>query len=119
MQVQGNMKRPNTQELREMHATLCQALADPTRIALLYELGNGPKHVNEFVNALNLPQATVSRHLKMLRERSLVNTRREGSYIYYSLADERVLGALDIMFSVKNDILVRQGNLAKTSSQTD
>lgn len=100
-----------------MHATVCRALADPTRIALLYELGNGPRHVNELVEALGIPQATVSRHLKMLRERSLVNTRREGSFIYYSLADERVLGALDIMFSVKNDILVRQGNLAQSTSQ--
>jgi len=112
------IKRPNTQELREMHATVCQALADPTRIALLYELGNGPKHVNELVDALELPQATVSRHLKMLRERSLVNTRREGAFIYYSLSDERVLSALDTMFAVKNDILVRQGNLVQSTSQT-
>ncbi len=111
------MKRPNSRELREMHATLCQALADPTRIALLYELSDGPKHVNELVNSLELPQGTVSRHLKMLRERSLVQTERDGSFICYSLADDRVLGALDIMFSIKNDILVRQGNLAKKSSQ--
>lgn len=100
-----------------MHATLCQALADPTRIALLYELSDGAKHVNELVDLLRLPQGTVSRHLKMLRERSLVKTQRDGAFIYYSLADKRVLGALDIMFSIKNDILVRQGNLAKNSSQ--
>lgn len=111
------MKRPNSQELREMHATLCQALADPTRIALLYELSDGPKHVNELVDSLELPQGTVSRHLKMLRERSLVQTKRDGSFIYYSLADDRVLGALDIMFSIKNDILIRQVNLAQNSSQ--
>jgi ArsR family transcriptional regulator len=96
-----------------MHATLCQAIADPTRIALLYELGDGPRHVNELVEALELPQATVSRHLKLLRERSLVTTRREGSYIYYDLADARVLEALNVMRTILHDVLADQSKLAQ------
>lgn len=96
-----------------MHATLCQAIADPTRIALLYELGDGPKHVNEMVATLGLPQATVSRHLKILRERSLVHTRREGAYIYYELAKPRVLEALDIMRGILSDVLTQQQSLAQ------
>ncbi len=95
-----------------MHATLCQAIADPTRIALLYELGEGPKHVTQLVEALNLPQATVSRHLKILRDRTLVNTHRDGSFIYYELADQRVIDALDTMRSVLADILAQQSSLA-------
>ena len=111
------MDKPQTPELNLMHATLCQAIADPIRIALLYELGEGPKHVNEMVDALNLPQATVSRHLKILRERSLVNTRRDGSFIYYELAHPHVLEALDIMRRILADTLAQQHSLAEAISQ--
>jgi len=111
------MKKPGTEELNLMHATLCQAIADSTRIALLYELGAGPKNVNEMVDALGLPQATVSRHLRILRERFLVRTRREGVYIYYELANPRVLEALDIMRSILTDVLSQQQSLAQAISQ--
>ena len=94
------MERPQSRELYELHATICQAIADPNRIALLYELGSGPRHVNELVEALDLPQATVSRHLKILRDRALVTTERDGAYIYYELAYPQVLQALDIMRGV-------------------
>ena len=108
------MEKPKAQELNIMHATLCQAIADPTRIALLYELGEAPKHVTQLVETLELPQATVSRHLKLLRERSLVNTRREGSYIYYTLADPRVLEALNIMRTILTNTVVQRHSLVKT-----
>jgi len=103
------------QDITGLHASLCQAIADSTRILILYALGEGPCHVNELAERLNLPQATVSRHLKVLREQSLVSTRREGSYIYYRLIYQRILKALDIMRSVKLDIVqhdhdVMQGN---------
>lgn len=112
------MDKPQAQELRIMHATLCQALADSTRIALLYELGDGPMHVNQLVEALELPQATVSRHLKMLRDRSLVTTRRDGSFIYYALSHPRVIEALDIMRLVLADVLIEQRSLADAVSNT-
>lgn len=99
-----------------MHATLCQTLADPTRIALLYELNEGPRHVNQLVEALDLPQTTVSRHLKILRDRSLVTTRRDGSFIYYALSKPHVIEALDIMRLVMKDTLAEQSNLAEVVS---
>ncbi len=114
--LERTMDKPQVQELRIMHATLCKAIADPTRIALLYELGESPKHVNQLVEALKLPQATVSRHLKMLRERSMVYTRREGSYVFYTLADQRILDALDLMRAVKTDILNRHRSLAEAAN---
>lgn len=49
---------------------------------------------------LDLNQATTSRHLKVLRDRSLVETDRQGVHIYYSLADERVIEALDLLREV-------------------
>jgi len=105
------MDKPKTQELRAMHATLCQAIADPTRIAILYELGDGPQHVNQLVETLKLPQATVSRHLKILRDRALVNTNRDGAFVFYSLAYPQVLEALNIMRMIMQTTLSQQSSL--------
>lgn len=106
------MDKPKNQELRTMHATLCQAIADPTRIAILYELGEGRKHVNQLVETLDLPQATVSRHLKVLRDRMLVTPERDGAFVYYSLLHPQVLEALDIMRGIMRDVLSQQSSLA-------
>ena len=46
---------------------------------------------------MKLPQPTASRHLKLLRERSLVIAERDGTSVYYTLADPRVIDALDIL----------------------
>ncbi len=106
------MEKPKTQELRAMHATLCQAIADPTRIAILYELGDGPQHVNQLVDTLQLPQATVSRHLKILRDRALVNATRDGAFVFYSLVYPQVLEALDIMRLIMQATLSQQSGMA-------
>src|SRR5450756_1642273 len=66
-------------EVNLLHASICQALADPKRILILYALSEGPRTVTELTEALDVPQPTVSRHLKVLRERRLVSTEREGT----------------------------------------
>ena len=88
------------QEVELLHSRVCQALADPKRIMLLYLLTTGPKCVTELVDSLGVPQPTVSRHLAVLRERELVQTERQGTSIYYTLADHRIIDALDLMRQV-------------------
>ena len=110
------LNKPPFHELQVMHATVCQAIADPIRIALLYELREDAKHVTEMVETLGLPQATVSRHLKILRDQNLVATDRQGSYIYCSLADERVIEALDIMRNVLTDTLNHRYSIAQQTT---
>ncbi len=100
-------------EIDQLHAHICAGLADPKRIALLYLLREGPKTVNQIAEGLNLPQATVSRHLKVLRERDMVNARRGGMNVYYSVADDKILQALDLLREVLADDLARRGALAK------
>jgi len=65
-------------------------LANETRIRLLSVLRsvNEEVCVCEFEDALNLPQYTVSRNLNKLKERGLVESRREGTWVYYSLSDK-------------------------------
>jgi len=101
------------QEVNLLHAHVCQALADPKRILILYALADGPQYVSELAESLDIPQPTVSRHLKVLRERSLVTTERDGAAVYYSLTDKRVVEALDLLRAVLGDILTQQAQLVQ------
>ena len=100
-----------TQEVCTMEAELCSAFSDPTRILILYELDERPRMVNELAADLNLPQPTVSRHLKTLRDRGLVAAERQGTNMLYQLSDRRLIDALDILRSVLRDRIVRRANL--------
>jgi ArsR family transcriptional regulator len=101
-----------------LHENVCQALADPKRIIILYLLADGPRNVTEIAEELESPQSTVSRHLKILRERSIVTTERDGSQIVYSLADRRIIQALDLMRAMVMSSLRESGRLAEAMSAT-
>ena len=112
------MKTALIQEVHQLHAKICGGLADPNRILILYALAEGDCNVNHLVKTLGLPQPRVSRHLKVLRECNLVRSRREGQMVYYSLADERVIQALDILRTVMSSSLQDQAILAESLSST-
>jgi len=112
----GRLDRSLEREVDLLHANICQALSDPKRILILYALRERPLHVNELADTLGVPQPTISRHLKLLRERRLVLARREGPSVLYSLADPRVVDALEILRSVLLGTLSRQAELAGTGA---
>jgi DNA-binding transcriptional ArsR family regulator len=99
------------QEITHLHANLCSALADPTRLLLLYALSDQPRNVTELTQELDTPQPTVSRHLKVLRESGLVTATRQGSSVQYELADRRVIEALDLLRGVLRDRIQRSADL--------
>src|SRR5512139_3299185 len=100
------MHKPQKSEVQLLHAEVCQALADPTRIMLLYLLADGPKNVGDLSTTLDVNQPTVSRHLKVLRERGMTSSERMGTSVTYSLADQRVIEALDLLRAVMTDNLL-------------
>ena len=101
------------QEIMALEADFCAALSDPTRIFILYVLSERPLNVTELTNELGIPQPTTSRHLKVLRERGLVNTERQGTVIIYHLADSRIIQALDLLRSALRDRLTQQASLVR------
>ncbi len=103
------------EEINLLHARMCSGIADPVRIALLYELSQGPKNVSALVADLGLPQSSISRHLRVLRDRHLVRWRREGAMVYYELTDERVIEALDVLRDVLYGRLERRANLVQAA----
>jgi ArsR family transcriptional regulator len=104
-------KHPQKSETQLLHTQVCQALDDPTRIMTLYLLAEGAKSVGELAEDLDVNQPTVSRHLKVLRDRGMVTTQRFGTTVMYSLADRRVIDALDLMRAIMADNLVHQTEL--------
>lgn len=100
-----------TQELIQLQADFCSALSDPTRLLILYALSESPRNVTELTNELQTTQPTVSRHLKILRERGLVQTTRSGTTITYSLVDQRLIQAIDLMRAVMRDRIAYHANL--------
>ena len=111
------MDRTLIEEVNLLHAQICQSLADPKRILILYSLASGPRYVTELAEMLGVSQPTISRHLKILRERGLVHGTREGNTVHYALRDRRIIEALDLLREVMADMLNQQAEMAVIVAQ--
>ena len=80
--------------LYSQFARIGHAMASPRRIELLDLLGQGEKTVEMLAEQIATPIKNTSAHLRALRQARLVETRREGTYMYYRLADDDVLRLL-------------------------
>jgi ArsR family transcriptional regulator len=107
------------QEINLMHERVCYALGDPKRVLMLYLLQEKGRCVNEIAEALNIPQPTVSRHLRVLRERGLVQTERQGPSIFYSLTDSRIIEAIDLMRGILSSQLQASAGLARSFQKSE
>jgi ArsR family transcriptional regulator len=103
-----------TQEITILHANICSALAEPSRILILYALNEKPRNVSDLAKELNLSQPTASRHLNLLRERGLVSAQRDGQSVIHTLTDQRIIQALDLLRAVLADKLKSQASLMET-----
>jgi DNA-binding transcriptional ArsR family regulator len=105
------MSRTSLEELNLLYVNVCKALADPKRIMILYSLDEKPRHVTALADDLRIPQSTVSRHLKILKQHSLVISEREGTSVIYTLSDHRIIDVLDLMRQVSSDAYSQRSTL--------
>lgn len=98
-------------EVTQLHADLCSALSDSSRILILYALAEQSRAVNELAAEVGIPQSAASRHLKILRERGLVQARRQGMCVAYRLNDHRLIEALNLLRDVLRDSVTRRASL--------
>src|SRR4030042_5651071 len=108
-----------TQEVSQLHADICSALADPNRILLIYALAERPRSVNDLTDELGISQPATSRNLKVLRERGLVFTVRQGTTLEYHLTDMRLVDALNMLRAVLRDGLTYRANLMESAEESD
>lgn len=80
--------------------TLLFSLANENRLLLLCQLSQGELSVGELEERLDIHQPTLSQQLSVLRSEGLVDTRREGKRIYYSVSDPKVLTLLATLYAL-------------------
>lgn len=89
---------PLQNALRRFKADIFQALAHPTRIAILEVLRDGGEvSAGAIIEHLGVEQSNASQHLAVLRSKHLVASRKEGNQVFYSLRDPLIGEVLDVM----------------------
>lgn len=96
-------------EIVRLHAQICKALSDPSRLLIIVELRQGPRTVGELARSIHASQPLTSRHLAVLRGKGLVDAERSGAFVRYRLTDRRILAAVDILLDVLASQLARDG----------
>ena len=83
--------------LRQFKADVFQALAHPTRIAIVEALRDGELPAGTIVDRLGLEQANASQHFSVLRSKNVVTSRREGNQVFYAIRDPLLIQVMDVM----------------------
>lgn len=109
---------PLAQEITELHAEICSAMADPRRILLLYAISEEPRNVSDLAEYVGISQPAASRHLKILRDRGLVTAVRQGASVEYNLTDQRLIEALNTLREVLRDRLTYRASLVEDVSNS-
>lgn len=95
------MTKPRTHVLSapqlEAVARLFAALSEPSRLGLLQALQPGPLTVTELMQACEMKQANVSKHLGVLYDHALVKRQRQGASIRYEIADPIVFSLCELV----------------------
>ena len=73
------------------HAELCKALANEHRLAILYTLSQGERCVSDLAAEVGISVHNVSQHLRLLKERHLVRSRKEAQTVYYSITNPKFI----------------------------
>jgi DNA-binding transcriptional ArsR family regulator len=89
-------------------AFLAKSLSDENRLRVLISLREGRLSVSSLVEALQLSQPLISHHLKELKRSLLVKVERNGPFIYYELADKRILQIIKDLETLAGELLANR-----------
>lgn len=88
-------------EQKEQLAARClKALAHPTRLRILAVLRDRELGVQQIVEALGVSQSSISQQLGLLKDRRVLESRRDGNQVFYRVRDRRILKLVDLMQEV-------------------
>jgi len=86
------------QDSAEKACALLKVLANPDRLLLMCQLSQGELCVSDLEEQLGIRQPTLSQQLGVLRDNSLVETRREGKSIFYSIASKEAIAVMNVLY---------------------
>lgn len=99
--AQARRSKPVRGELYDLEADAMKALAHPKRLQIIDLLSDGSERtVTELQDTTGLSQSNVSQNLALLRTSGIVQARREGNNVYYSVTDPRILKAVTLLRAV-------------------
>ena len=81
-----------------------QTLGDVNRLKIIQMIGEEKRAVSEVTESLGLSQPLISHHLKALKKAQLLESTRQGPFVYYQVKDKRLLNALDLFGEIMHEI---------------
>jgi ArsR family transcriptional regulator len=96
-------KKLKNENFYNLHADMCKTISNPRRQAILDTIRNDEMTVSELIEKTGISQANLSQHLAILRSKGVVNTRRDGNNVYYSISDLKIIKAYDLISEVLKD----------------
>jgi DNA-binding transcriptional ArsR family regulator len=84
-----------------------QTLSDYNRLGIIKFICKKESSVGEIVKAIKLSQPLVSHHLRILKESGILETKRNGAFIYYFIRDQRILDAIDLFLELFQDLEIK------------
>ncbi len=99
---------PGGESFYEIKAQVISVLANAKRLQIIEILGKSERTVSELAAELDIAQATTSQHLAVMRKTGVVETRKEGNFVYYRLADAKIAEACAVMSRAIVDLLMTQ-----------
>ena len=106
--LKKNHKNSSSMENLQSPAFLAKSLSDENRLRILLCISNRKKSVSAIVEELQLSQPLISHHLKELKRSLLVIVERDGPFIYYEIADKRIIDILNKLNMLAMDLLVQR-----------
>lgn len=104
----------NQKELYKLHADFCKFMANPKRIEILFLLGEKEMCVDEIASTMEVKVPNISQHLTVMREKGVVEVRRDGTKMYYTIANPKTLQACIIMREAMVEQMEKQFEMVKS-----
>jgi len=108
-----------TEDFYLLHAEMCKTISNPKRQAILDSLRDGELTVNEIMEKTGIPQANISQHLALLKDKGVVFLRRQGNNSFYSISNPKIIEAYDLLSEVLKDSLSIKNKTVRGATERD
>ena len=92
----------------ELHANVCGIFSSPRRLEILDTLRDKELTVTEILDSMSISKTNLSQHLTLMKDRGILDSRRDGQHIYYSVTSKKVIQAYDLMSEVLRELMDRR-----------
>jgi ArsR family transcriptional regulator len=103
------------ERIYSLQASLCKALSNPIRLMIIDVLREGEATVSDLQEKLDRQQSNLSQHLAVLRGTGLVESRRDGTKVLYSLTSQKIVEACSLVRTILRDQSEQLGNVVNRS----